>query len=69
MAENWPAVVGFLVLVFIICLAAHRQNRDAEKQGGRNPVQFRFRFGRNSFEKAPEELYTQDRKINREWKR
>ena len=69
MAEEWIGIIGLLAFALIICLMARHQNREADKQGGRNKVQFRFGFVRNRFKKEPEELYTKDRKINREWKR
>lgn len=68
MAENWIAIVALLIFVLLICLVARNQNREAAKQGGRNPAQFRFGFGRNRLKKGPEKLYTEDGKINRNWK-
>lgn len=69
MAEDWIGIVGLLAFALIICLITRHQNREADKQGGRNKVLFRFGFVRNRFKKGPEELYTKDRKINRAWKR
>jgi hypothetical protein len=68
MVEYWIAIVVLLVFVLLIYLVARNQNREAAKQGGRNPAQFRFGFGRNRLNKGPEKLYTEDGKINRNWK-
>lgn len=62
-------IFAVLVLVILICLAARKQNLEAEKQGGRNPVRFHVGFVSKPFHKYTDELYTEDRKINREWKR
>ena len=69
MAEDWLAAIAPIIVVLVFGLAAHKQNREADKQGGRNHAKAQIGFGRNSFRKEPEELYTEDRKINREWKR
>ena len=68
MTEYWLAAIAPIIAVLVFCLAAHKQNREADKQGGRNHASAQIGFGRNSFRKEPEELYTEDRKINREWK-
>ena len=67
MTEYWSEVIPILIVVLVFCLAARKQNREADKQGGRNHASARIGFGRNSFRKAPEERYTEDRKINRHW--
>ena len=69
MADNWLIFAFCLVIVLLVYIAARKQNREAEKQGGRNPVRFRIGFYKKPFQKEPEELYTEDRKINRDWKR
>ena len=62
----WP----FLLLAAILALAAwlnSRHNRTAARKG-QNPRRLRLGFGRNPFRKEPEQPYTADRKINRNWK-
>ena len=59
MTEYWLAAIAPIIAVLVFCLAAHKQNREADKQGGRNHASAQIGFGRNSFRKEPEELYTE----------
>ena len=64
--NGWP----YLVLAAIMVLAAwltSKHNRTTVRKG-ENPHRFSISFGRNSFRKDPEQPYTGDRKINRNWK-
>lgn len=69
MTEGTLSFLAMLAAVVFLGLAARRHNREADKQGGRNHARARITFGgRNSFRKPDEDMYTQDRKINRRWK-
>ena len=67
MTEYWLAAIAPIIVVLVFCLAVFKQNREADKQGGRKHARAQIGFGRNSFRKEPEEKYTEDRKINRHW--
>ncbi len=69
MTEEMIAYMAMLAVVVLLGLAARRQNREADKQGGRNRAKARISIGgRNSFRKPEEDMYTEDRRINRDWK-
>lgn len=67
MPEHLLKAICLFLIMLAVALAAYKQNREADKQGGRNHVRVRFGLGRNTLRKASEEQYTGDRKINRHW--
>lgn len=61
----WP----FLLFIAIMLLASwpvYKHNRSAARKG-KNPIIFNLSHRRNAFMKEPQP-YTEDRKINRNWK-
>lgn len=65
-AIYWPYLL-FTVVMLLAYWSNRRHNRDAARKG-QNPRSFNFSFGRNFFRKEPEQPYTEDRRINRNWK-
>ena len=62
----WPYAL-FFAIIALASWSNHRHNRNAARKG-ENPRSLHFSFGRNSFRKEPEQPYTEDRRINRNWK-
>lgn len=68
MLDPWLQAIVWIILLLIIIFSAIRQNREADRQGGRNHASARIHFGiGHSAKKNQEELYTGDHKINRRW--
>ena len=61
----WPYLLFFAIMA-LSAWSNHKHNRDAARKG-KNPRSIHFSFGRNPFRKQPEEPYTDDRRINRNW--
>jgi len=57
-----------LALLIFIVIEARRNDRRAEKEGGRNRTHARLYFVKNPFRQEPEQMYQEDRTINRHWK-
>ena len=62
----WPYALFFAIMA-LASWSNHRHNRNAARKG-ENPRSLHFSFRRNSFRKEPEQPYTEDRRINRNWK-
>ena len=62
----WPLLV-ITVIIVLSAWSIHRHNREAARKG-QNPLSFRTGFGRKSFHNDPARPYTEDRRINRNWK-
>ncbi len=61
----WPYLL-ISAIMLLACWSNHKHNQDAARKG-ENPRHFIISFGRSSFRKEPEQPYTDDRKINRNW--
>jgi len=61
----WPYALFFAIMA-LASWSNHRHNRNAARKG-ENPRSLHFSFGRNFFRKEPEQPYTEDRRINRNW--
>ena len=65
LANNWHYLL-FLAIILLAAWPVYKHNRNAARKG-KNPFNFSLSHRRNAFLKEPQP-YTEDRKINRNWK-